>query len=121
MKSKSELKKEYKNRKIPMGIYQIKNLNNGKVFIGSSANLDGIINRSRFALNYGSHRNIELQNDWKKLGENKFTFEVLDYLEPKEGETIDYKEELVLLEQLWLEKIKPYGERGYNKIPAKKI
>ncbi len=115
MKSKNELKKEYKNRKIPMGIYQIKNLDNGKVLIGSSTNLDGIFNRSRFSLNYGSHRNAELQNDWNKLGENRFSFEVLDYLEPKEDETVDYREELDLLEQMWLEKIMPYGEKGYNK------
>lgn len=119
MKSKSELKKEYKERKIPMGIYQIKNLANGKVFIGCSANLDGIFNRSKFELGYGSHKNIELQNDWKEFGEDQFLFEVLDYLEPKEGEMIDYGEELSLLEQLWLEKIEPFGKKGYNKIKTK--
>lgn len=119
MKSKKELKKEYKNRKIPMGIYQIKNLTNGKVFIGGTANMDAIFNRTKFELGYGSHKNIELQNDWNVLGEDKFAFDVLDYLEPKEGEMIDYGEELALLEQLWLDKIQPYGKKGYNKNNSK--
>lgn len=119
MKTKSELKKEYKNKKIPMGIYQIRNLSSGKVFIGGTANLDAIFNRSRFELDYGSHKNIDLQKDWDKLGEDKFEFTVLDYLEPKEGEMIDYGEELSILERLWLDKLQPYGKRGYNKEGAK--
>ncbi len=116
MKSRKELKKEYKERKIPMGIYQIKNLSNGKLFIGASANLDSVFNRAKFELNYGSHKNIELQNDWNTAGAGQFSFEILDYLEPKEGEMINYGEELALLEQMWLEKIEPYGKKGYNKI-----
>jgi len=119
MKTHKELKEEYKRRKIPMGIYQVKNISTGKILIGSSTNLDGIFNRIRFSLNYGSHVNKELQNDWNKLGEEHFKFEVLDKLEPKEGEEINYKEELVVLEQLWLEKIKPYNEKGYNKPPSR--
>ncbi len=41
-----------------------------------------------------------------------FAFEILDEITPKEGR--DYREELALLEELWLEKSQPYGDRGYN-------
>ena len=39
---------------------------------------------------------------------------MLDELRPAEGAGGDYKEELAFLEELWLEKLEPYGERGYN-------
>ncbi len=39
-----------------MGVFQIRNLTNEKVFVGSSLNLDGIFNRHKFALNAGTTR-----------------------------------------------------------------
>jgi len=95
-----------------MGIFQIRNLTNGKVFISSSMNLDGIINRHRFQLNASGHPNKALQADWNELGEGKFAFEILEELEPREN--LDNRKELAFLEDLWLEKEEPYGERGYN-------
>ena len=41
MIDKKELKKQYKQTLQPMGVYQIKNLVNGKIFIGSVKNLPG--------------------------------------------------------------------------------
>ena len=69
---KKDLKREYRETKIPMGVYQIRNLTNGKVFVGSSLNLSGIFNRYKFALIAGSHPNKALQADWSKLGTDKF-------------------------------------------------
>jgi hypothetical protein len=36
----------------------------------------------------------------------------LDEITPKEG--LDNRQELGFLEELWLEKSQPYGDRGYN-------
>ena len=110
--SKKDLKREYKETSRPMDVFQIRNLTNDKVFIGSSANLDGIFNRHRFALNAGSHQNKPLQADWNALGTENFSFEVMEELEPREN--LDNKRELEFLEDLWLEKEQPYGEHGYN-------
>lgn len=115
MDKHTEIKKAYKQTLTPMGVYQIKNNENGKIFIGSSLNVPGKINGHKFSLKYGSHINKDLQNDYNKCGENSFTFEVLDYLEPKTDPAINYKEELNLLEEMWLQKLQPYGEKGYNK------
>jgi group I intron endonuclease len=109
---KKDLKREYLETKIPMGVYQIRNLTNEKVFVGASLNLSGIFNRYRFALIAGSHPNKPLQADWNELGADNFAFEVLEELEPRAG--LDDKAELAVLEDLWLEKLEPYGERGYN-------
>lgn len=95
-----------------MGVFQIRNLANEKVFIGKSKNLDGIFNRIRFQLNANSHNQKDLQADWNELDAEKFEFEVLEELEFREG--LDIKKELEFLEDLWLENLQPFGERGYN-------
>jgi hypothetical protein len=48
-----------------------------------------------------------------KLGSNNFAFEIMDEL-PARGGDVDYRAELDALENLWLEKLQPFGERGYN-------
>jgi len=63
MKSKDELKKEYKLNPPEAGIFQIKNRIKGKIFIGSAENVPGILNRHKFELKMGIHRNRELQNE----------------------------------------------------------
>jgi group I intron endonuclease len=109
---KRDSKREYKETTQPMGVFQIRNLTNGKVWIGSSLNLEAIFNRHRFALGAGSHQNKALQADWKIFGADQFAFEVLEELEPRQN--ADRRSELAALENLWLEKEEPYGERGYN-------
>lgn len=107
MDRKEELKKAYKQNHTPMGVFQITNSINGKRFIGSGTNVPAKINKFKFELKYLSCKIKELQKDYDKFGENSFSFEVIDRLEPKEGETINYKEELETLEQMWIEKVKP--------------
>jgi group I intron endonuclease len=110
---KNELKREYKLNHRPMGVYQIRNVVNEKVLIGSSLNLPGIFNRHKSQLKTGNHPNGVLQAEWNEFGSEGFAFEILDEITPKEGR--DYREELAFLEELWLEKMEPYGDRGYNK------
>jgi hypothetical protein len=115
MKDKQkELKKEYQQGRRQMGVYQIRNLANEKVLLGTLSDLPGILNRHKFALRMGSHQNRALQADWNEAGEGGFAFEVLDELTPSEGADRDYRAELEFLEELWLEKLQPYGDRGYN-------
>jgi group I intron endonuclease len=111
---KKESKREYKLNHPPMGVYQIRNLVNERVLVGSSPNLPGILNRHKFALEMGKHANAALQADWNQFGAEIFAFEILDEISPREGPDHDYREDLNSLEELWLEKLDPYGERGYN-------
>ena len=113
--NQKELKKQYKQTILPMGIYQIKNLKDGKILIGSSRNLKGKLNSIKFQLEMGSYINKELQKDFAEYGEKYFTFETIDLLEPKEDPGYDYTEDLNTLEEMWREKLQPYNEKGYNK------
>ena len=112
---KKELKLAYKELVKPMGVYQIKNMLNGKLFVESTDDLNARFNRFKFQLQMGVHGNKDLQNDWNKGGENNFAFEILETLEPADDKPQNYKGELEILEELWLERLQPYGEKGYNK------
>ena len=81
MKTRQELKREYKERKKPAGVFQIKNTANGKVYLGSSLNLEGSLNKHKFTLTHGSHINKPLQRDWDAYGPDKFLFDIgnVDY------------------------------------------
>jgi hypothetical protein len=105
---------EYKMGHRPMGVFQILNKVNGKVLLDSSNNIPGKINRHKFALNAGSHASKALQADWSEYGEAAFEIETLEPLEPRDDPNYDYKSDLETLLDLWLEKLKPYDERGYN-------
>jgi hypothetical protein len=109
--------KEYKATPRPMGVFQIKNKLNGKVLIGSSNNLPAILNRFRAELKMGGCRNIELQDEWIEFGPETFEFEELEILKPLDDPSYNPAEDLRFLEELWTEKLKPYGDRGYNKPP----
>lgn len=113
-KSRRELNREYAERVKPAGVYQVKNLANGKVLLGSSLNLEGPLNRHKFMLKIGSHTNKALQNDWDEFGPEKFAFEILEEARRKDVPGFNLADELTLLEMIWLEKLKPFGERGYN-------
>ncbi len=110
--NKKDLKREYKQTLRPMGVFQIRNTTNEKVFVGSTMNLDGIFNRHEFQLKTGVHPNKILQADWNEVGAENFAFEVLEEISPREN--LDYQSELEFLEDLWLEKLEPYGDKGYN-------
>ena len=115
MKTHKEMKQEYKLHKTKKGVFQIKNKKNGKILIGSSIDLRAIWNRQRAQLNFGNHPNKELQNDWKKFGEETFEYEIITEIKEKEDEEIDFVKEVKELEELYIEDIQPFGEKGYNK------
>lgn len=113
-KSRKELTAEYKQTKQAMGVYQIRNLANDKVYVASSPNLSAIWNREQFQLELGGHPNAALQAEYKEFGKDQFVFEILHELRVSD-ETPNPKDELKALEVLTIEELQPFGERGYNK------
>ncbi|MCC6299356.1 MAG: GIY-YIG nuclease family protein [Anaerolineales bacterium] len=114
LKSRKELHREYAERVKPAGVYQVKNLVSGRVLLGSSLNLEGPLNRHKFMLKIGSHPNKALQKDWDELGPAQFSFEVLEEVQRKADPSFNLKDELELLEMIWLEKVQPISEHCYN-------
>jgi 23S rRNA A1618 N6-methylase RlmF len=115
MKTRKELKEEYKKMKFKMGVYQIRNKINGKIFISSTLDLNAAWNSQKFQLNFGSHKNEELQKEWKEFGEESFVYEIVDELKHIEDKEMNYNEEIKVLENMLIEELQPFGNRGYNK------
>mgnify|MGYP003757405513 CR=1 FL=1 len=117
MQSKKAMIREYKERKKPAGIFQIRNTVNGKILLGSSLNLEGKFNSHRFKLSIGRHPNTALQKDWNEYGPGSFEFEILDVVKDDGDHSRDAANDLAVLEQMWYEQLQPFGERGYNPPP----
>jgi len=112
------LKREYKEARRPMGVYRVRNTVNGKSFVGASADLQAIFNRHRAQLRFGMHPVKALQKDWNEFGAEAFEFEILDTLTPpKDRPDYNPADDLRALDGLWLEKLSPFDDRGYNVRP----
>ena len=110
--NQKQLKKNYQQTPPAAGVFLVRNNLNDKVFVAASVNLHGLMNRHKFQLKHGSHPSKQLQADWNEFGADNFAFEIVDELRPGAG--VDPRAELETLEKLWLEKLQPFGERGYN-------
>jgi group I intron endonuclease len=119
-KTRAELKRAYKETPRQAGIFQIRNIRTGKILLGSSTNLHGPLNKHRFMLSIGSHDNAALQNDWNRFGAAAFSFEVLEIVKSSDDPLFNLDDELTLAEQIWIERLQPTGERGYNQGPIRR-
>jgi len=82
-----------------LGIYQIKNIESDKIYIGSSNNVERRFREHKKCLRGNRHRNTYLQNAWNKHGEDVFEFSVVY--------TVNAEEELYPHEQWCLDVLLP--------------
>lgn len=61
-----------------IGIYRIKNLENGKCYYGSSKDIKKRWRTHKNQLKSNTHHNSILQRAWGKYGENSFLFEIVE-------------------------------------------
>jgi len=92
------------------GIYQIKNIINNKIYIGSSVDIKRRWSEHRSDLKKMKHHSIHLQRAWHHYGEDVFIFTIL--------EDVEEPDLLIEREQHYLDLYKPYKrEIGYNSCP----
>jgi hypothetical protein len=115
---RADAKRVYKQNSPEMGIYQIRNTKNGRIYLKSSPNLEGTRNSRLFQLRMGKVVfSQELQKDLNEYGAENFEFSVLAVMDqPEPGESVERC--LLALELHWLEKLQPFGEHGYNSAKA---
>lgn len=88
------------------GIYCIRNIENGKVYIGSAVDINDRFSQHRHRLGRGTHHSIKLQNSWNKHGKGAFAFEIL--------EVVMEKSHLIEREQFWINFFLAASAAGYN-------
>lgn len=87
------------------GIYKITNLNNGKIYIGSSKDIKQRFRKHLSELRSGKHSNYHLQAAWDKYGEDNFVFEIIE----------EREENIRILEAKFIEQTNCLNrEFGYN-------
>lgn len=91
-----------------IGIYQIKNLVNNKMYIGSSVNIANRWTQHLALLNLNKHPNLHLQKSWDKYGKENFTFAILEEIFTTENIFIKEKEYILKFNTI-------NSINGYNK------
>ncbi len=91
------------------GIYEILNTINGKVYVGSSADIYKRWSGHECDLKRGIHGNPHLQASYNKYGVGAFEYFMIEYCCP-------IKEMLLEKEQFWMDALKAI-EKGYNLCP----
>jgi hypothetical protein len=76
--ARRQIADEFKERKVPRGIFAVRCSVSGEVWVGSSPNLNAVQNSLWFQLRGGLSRHRALQEAWKRHGEEAFTLEVLE-------------------------------------------
>jgi len=97
--AKKKYREEFENKKVAMGILAITNSQNGKIFLKPTLNAEAWINRTRFMLKNGQFENTELQSDWTILGDDRFSFEMIEVLKENKDPFFDYRKELSKMKQ----------------------
>jgi hypothetical protein len=113
------LTRQYKETVRPAGVFAIRNLESGRVFVLASLDLASMMNRQRFQLAQGKHPNRALQQDWTALGSGAFRFEELARVKERDDPAFDRTAELEALFTLWCEECDCHGTQGYNS-PARR-
>ena len=114
MKSKKEIRNEYKSMKFRVGIFQIINKKDNRIFLKTTSDLDRAFNADLFQLKSGLHTNQQLQNDWNNMGTENFEFKIFDELKINDTETpTDIRQELKELLKMHLMELKSNGQLLY--------
>ena len=88
------------------GIYQIRNIVNGKLYIGSSKRLGARKRQHLSDLKCQRHPNRYLQRAYNKYGKESFVFEVIEFCS---------EEDRISIEQYWVDRIGTlFNKKGYN-------
>ena len=89
------------------GIYIIRNLVDGRVYVGSAVNTSKRWGQHRSSLSQSIHRNRHLQSAWRLYGPGTFRFEVI--------ESVNEGSALLDREQYWLDRFRTTRPGGvYN-------
>ena len=107
------LKAAYRQQAPALGIIALQHVPSGRSLLERSRNAPGALNRHRFELKLGMHRNARLQADWRRDGEAAFRFEVLDAVRVPDDPAFDADAELDTLLALYQAQLLEQGRTLY--------
>lgn len=101
------------------GIYRIRNLRNGKSYVGQAAlTFEKRFKEHRHYLRYGKHHSKYLQRSWDQHGEQAFAFEVIEEILRGQKTVEEFKKALSEREQFYMDALQAADPMfGYNVSP----
>ncbi|MBO6633784.1 GIY-YIG nuclease family protein [Parvibaculum sp.] len=79
-----QIVKDYKEREVARGIFAVRCLASGEVWLGVGRSLDNMRNGIWFTLRLGTHPCVTLQAAWNAHGEESFVYEVVEEVDAKD-------------------------------------
>jgi len=107
------LKTAYRQQAPALGIITLQHLPSGRTLLAASRNAPGALNRHRFELKLGTHRNAALLADWRRDGETAFRCEIIDTVKVQDDPDFDTDGELASLLELHLSQLQELGQPFY--------
>jgi len=89
---------------VSRGIFAVRCVHSGKIWVGASTNLSASRNGLWFMLRSGSYQDKELQAEWQAHGEQAFSFEVLHTLD-EETHALAVNDQLKEEKSIWAAKL----------------
>jgi hypothetical protein len=103
--ARRQIADEFKERKVPRGIFAVRCSAGGEVWVGSSPNLNAAQNSLWFQLRGGLSRHRMLQEAWKRHGEEAFLLEVLEQFDDEISPLL-LNEMFVTRKKQWAEELR---------------
>ncbi|MCT2401125.1 GIY-YIG nuclease family protein [Novosphingobium mangrovi (ex Huang et al. 2023)] len=94
----------YRERKTEPGVFALRCVASGEVWVGRAQDLPAIRNRIFFTLRQGANPHRKLQAAWNAHGEEGLVFEVLEILDPEKLE-LAFERELKDRHAHWMERL----------------
>ncbi len=106
--SRKKIINSYKARRAHGGVFAIRNSANGKSYVAATTDIQGSKNRFEFSQATGGCAFKLMQDDFQRYGKDVFTFEILEQLTQKEGQSDgDFKNDIDELYSMIVEGIGP--------------
>ena len=102
--SRKEAIRQFKERKSLLGAYAVRCTASERVWVGVSRNLHATKNGCWFCLRNSSHQDKVLQQEWTKLGEPAFQFEILESLE-EDVHQLEIEDRLKEMKSRWMARL----------------
>lgn len=111
MSGRKALLRAYKERKVEAGVYAVRCLASGEVWVGATPDLSTRQSGVWFTLRLGSHREPTLQAAWKTHGADAFAFEPVETIDAEGLDAFGRASRLKDRRDYWIETL---NARGLN-------
>ena len=98
--ARKEAIRAFKEKKAHRGVFAVRCIATGRVWVGPSMNLDASATGQAFFVRQGNHPNRELQQEFDQAGADAFRFEALEAL-PDDVPLLELNDVLKARTQFW--------------------